>query len=305
MIQRHLYLPLLVFSLLSLACINLYRTDLSGEVTIGPAYHDEVLHETKDTSGFRAKSIELLEKYNETGQLECESDYAAVLIYLNRLDEAKKIYHKIESENPNLYITASNLGTIYELEGKPDSALFWIKRGIELNPASHRGSEWIHVKILEYKLSSEKDITKSILKLDFGNKEKPENVANYDLRKLDVHLTTQLRERVSLVPPPNKIVGNLFFDRGNVLALAADVQSALENYNKALEYGFSSDLMAKRILLMTELSKKAEEKELRDEIVNHYLPFGILIFLFLAVFAGIVYVIYRIIKKVSQIPRDL
>lgn len=59
----------------------------------------------------------------------------------------------LEAAHPGRYATASTLGTAYELAGDNESALRWIQTGIQRNPESHGGTEWLHVKILEAKLA--------------------------------------------------------------------------------------------------------------------------------------------------------
>lgn len=59
----------------------------------------------------------------------------------------------LEAAHPGLYATASTLGTAFELAGDNESALQWIQTGIQRNPESHGGTEWLHVKILEAKIA--------------------------------------------------------------------------------------------------------------------------------------------------------
>lgn len=242
----------------SFACINEYRTLLTGEVIYTEPSSGKVWNREIDTLELTVKSKKLLAAYKRSDSIEYYSDYAAALTYLGKYQKAKKIYIEIEQHTPNLYTTASNLGTIYELIGKPDSAVVWIKKAIRLNPKSHKGSEWIHLKILECKLSKSVDITTSILGLNFGNSEKPGNPNNYNLEELKEHIWHQLRERTIFVKPENTIVGNLYFDLGNILAQTTDVQAALESYEAAREYGFESELMNVRISELKSLAKRAE-----------------------------------------------
>jgi tetratricopeptide (TPR) repeat protein len=213
------------------------------------------LHETANA---------LLKAYRENGSLENYSDYGAALIYLGEYGKAMAIYKEIEDLSPNLYTTASNVGTIYELIGQPDSALFWIKKSMRLNPDSHGGSEWIHLKILEHKLNGNQLKGKSILGLDFGDSPFPENPNNYDLKELRGHIWHQLRERTKFVKPKNETVGNIYFDLGNVIAQIFDVQAALESYDEALEYGFESTLMESRTVALQKLSNKARPSQIAD-----------------------------------------
>jgi tetratricopeptide (TPR) repeat protein len=241
-----LILLLTSISTISIACVNEYNTLLNGEIIFTDPAHGRFWEGDVDTTKLIEKAEYHLSSYQATGDLEQYSDYAAQLIYLGDYQKAKNIYEEIEVIKPNLYSTASNLGTIYELIGKPDSALLWIKKSIAINPESHKGSEWIHIKILENQINGSNENRSSILGLDFGNANIPANPKNYDLRELSQHITHQLRERTRFVKPKNYTVGNIYFDFGNVLAQTRDVESALQSYNAASEYGFESQLFAQR-----------------------------------------------------------
>lgn len=176
---------LFFISINSMGCINEYRTLLSGKVILTDPTSGKIWTKQIDKKELRKKADELFKQYESTNSIEYLSDYAASLIYLREYDEAKKIYFFIENMNPNLYTTASNLGTLYELVGTADSALIWIKKSVKLNPNSHEGSEWIHIKILEFKITNSQNFDKSILGLDFGNDPLPSNPHNYDLYRLE------------------------------------------------------------------------------------------------------------------------
>ena len=69
------------------------------------------------------------------------SDYAVYLMKAGRVDESLAILKELNKNLPQEYQIAANLDTAYELNGELDSALFYIKRGIEINPDAHAGSE--------------------------------------------------------------------------------------------------------------------------------------------------------------------
>lgn len=259
---RKLLLGLLctIFVESSFACINEYNTLLSGEVVYEDRARGRILNESVDVIELKRKARRLLAAYKRSDSLQYYSDYAATIMYLGDYQEAKQIYLEIERKYPGWYRTASNLGTVYELIGKPDSALIWIKKSVEIYPNSHGGSEWIHIKILEYQLSKKQNSKRSILGLYFGTDAIPVNQNKYDLSELQRHIWLQLHERLKFVKPRNEIVGNLYFDFGNILAQTSNVQSALESYEAAREYGFESELMNKRTEAFEILDRKAELK---------------------------------------------
>lgn len=299
--KKLLILLTLLISTGVLACINEYRTLLTGEVVYKQPINGKIWTQEIDTFKLREKSNKLLSQYKATDSLEYLSDYAASLIYLKDYNKAKTIYEKIETKSPNLYTTASNLGTIYELIGKPKLALEWIKKSVTLNPDSHEGSEWIHIKILEFKINNSENYKASILELDFGNEALPTNGNNYDLRELSNHIWHQLRERSNFVKPKNKIVGNIYFDYGNIIAQTKDVQAALESYKAAKEYGFTSPLMEERIITFEKLAKKTEPykdaKELQKVVENN---FWATLFILLVIFVFFIFLIIKAYNKLSK-----
>ncbi|MBL4669252.1 MAG: tetratricopeptide repeat protein [Flavobacteriales bacterium] len=299
MIRILLILICLTSFISSFACINEYRTLLSGKVIETDPTNGKIWTKEIDTTELRLKADNLFIAYENSGSLESFSDYGAALIYLGELQKAKSIYEKIETESPNLYSTASNLGTIYELIGKPDSALTWIKKSIELNPKSHKGSEWIHIKILEFKISGSNDYEKSILGLDFGIKSIPSNPNSYELEQLQSHIWHQLRERSNFVKPKNRIVGNIYFDLGNIIAQTRDVQAALESFEAAKEYGFESELMHQRNKEFEILALKAKPSQLKEDTKDFIRDnFKVLFWSGLAtVLFAIILFITRIVKR--------
>lgn len=240
---------LFIFSInLSFACVNDHKDVLKAEGVLEKGLDDKAWKNKINKSALEKLAAELLDDYSQKNMVEDLSDYAVALIYLGDFIKAKNIYHQIETEHPGLYTTASNLGTIYELTGKPDSALIWIQKSIDINPYSHGGSEWIHIKILEFKIKGKEDYSTSILGLDFGQKNRPKSQLNdVKLAKLQDHIEHQLKERGNFVKPKNLIVGSLYNDLGDIMLLQKKLDEAEEMYSHAKEYGFESDLMNQRI----------------------------------------------------------
>lgn len=284
-------------------CINEYRTLLSGKLVFTDAdnaapigrfnannkdYLFEKLHE--------ADSI-----YRITGKLEDYSDLGSMLVYTGQYLKAKQIFQDIEQKTPGLYQTAANLGTVYELLGQNDSALYWIMRAVQINPNSHKGSEWIHVKILEAKIKANGDNMylwkHSILSLDFGDDKIPVNKNNIDLQSLRDHLYNQLNERMSFVKPKDPIVAQLLFDLGNICAMIMDATSGLQVYQTANEYGYTSDLFDKRQSYIEKLQLKADFRNNTEGWAKENPIFALLMMgtIFIGGIAGIVFLFRRIL----------
>lgn len=178
-------------------------------------------------------------------------DYGLYLVYDQQYEEAEKVFRNIIQTWPDRYEAASNLGTILEVNGKNAEALKWIKKAIKIDPESHEGSEWLHVKILEAKLGGKNKWTgASITGTDFGREDVPaSNLDVQALKTLQKHLFFQLNERVTFIPPKEPYIAALLFELGNVTLALGDSESALSIYKKAKKYGFQQPLIDARMKL--------------------------------------------------------
>jgi tetratricopeptide (TPR) repeat protein len=180
------------------------------------------------------------------------SDYAVCLTKLGKNKEALQILVQLYKHYPNEYKIAANLGTAYELNALPDSALKYIKRDMELNPNDHEGSEWVHVKVLETKIAQSKNPSwlndHSVLQLSDKQK-KDTNV----LKQISI----QLQERVPYSPGPNEIMVSIFTDLGDLSANLKSIEYARAYYQIAQKYyGGKSPALADKIKAMEKLMNK-------------------------------------------------
>lgn len=249
------------------SCINTYLTRLDGTSLISQSDGTAKFYPKKHSiSYWKKKSRDLLLDYRRTDSIEYYSDYGVALILLREYNKAKRVFLAIEKQKPDLYITASNLGTLYELTGNVDSALYWIRKSVHIFPDSHEGSEWIHIRILEFKLKKHKHYNRSVLQLNFGREAKPGNPQHYDLRKLESHLRHQLKERINFIPAPDPIIANLYFDYGNIIAQEASVEHALTYYKEAKRYGYKDEMLAIRMEEMEAISRGNWTKTMKETI---------------------------------------
>lgn len=249
-----LFLMLLVAShYVSFACLN---EEGEEEMMMQQIKKDRAIpygHDFAADKKLNERKLErLLASWNKTHNYEAYNNYGVTLVYLGRFEEALRVFRQIEKEQPGKYSTAANMGTTYEVLGKNDSALYWIKRGVELNPASHDSSEWLHVKILEAKINGTSSFTSSYFTgVDFGTGILPQTKLNLDeLNKLRDALYYQLNERVSFIKPKDAIVAQMLYELGNITAITHDAHTAYENYNMAFKYGYTGGLPAQRMARM-------------------------------------------------------
>ena len=177
------------------------------------------------------------------------SDYAVALLRAGEYVKGRDILQDLAEKHGDEYIIATNLGTAYELTGDVPNALQWIRKGHQLNPESHRGTEWLHVKILEAKLQAAKDkewfAKSTTLGLNFGKEAKPvqpqgtvrdEQQKELSLDEVRKALEYQLRERTQFIQDNDPQMSELFLTLGNILALQGEPEKAYEVFKLAGEY---------------------------------------------------------------------
>ena len=245
----------------SFACLNgEYRELKDGSLLFEDAEADLIPrgHSFSSKREFETALVQLDSLWKTTHDVAYYSDYGLVLIMLKRYDEALAVYQQIENSHPGRYSTASNMGTLYELMGQNENALKWIERAVEIDPASHKASEWIHVNILKAKIQGEDYINgKFLIGHDFENYDAPRSaLSKEELRTLREALYYQLNERVSFIAPPDKIIAALMFELGNITWLIGDGPSANILYKKAEEYGANNDLLKLRKHAVIDYTKR-------------------------------------------------
>ncbi len=168
------------------------------------------------------------------------SDFAWYELRVGNKKLAVRLLEKLYELYPNEYNVLANLGTAYEVTGKNEKALEFLRKAVAINPGSHFGSEWIHIKILEQKVNPKPDYT-LILGLDAVkdyNAWLSGKVYNTPITadSLMTQLAYQLHERIGFVRSPDAIVGQLVLDFGDLAAIAHDTATAAPFYEYAVYY---------------------------------------------------------------------
>ncbi len=249
---------LLCFALLALfvpasfACLNETSVTADGDEVFSDAGLPTLVPKGTNFAASKANYEKQLTRYYdywiEHNSISSYSDYGVNLVYLGRYEEAKKVFQEIEKLSPGLYATAANIGTVYELLGQNDSALYWITESVRIAPSAHDSSEWLHVNILKAKIKGEQYYTSEFLiGTSFGNDAAPATkLTDEQLDKLGMAIYYQLKERMSFIKPKEPIVALLLFELGNITSYTHSVANAIDNYRLAKEYGYDDLVMNAR-----------------------------------------------------------
>ena len=197
-----------------------------------------------DTARIHKRIAEAKEKIElDANDYKSKSNYAVNVMKLGKVDEALEILKELQLSYPNEYNINANLGTAYELSGQLDSAYKYISKGYKMNRNSHRGSEWIHVKILEAKIKAKGNPawfrSHSIIDVDsIIRKVKTGGNIRYYLQTFERHLQYQIRTRAPFTPSPNMVIANLLVSMGDVESEVGTYENGILAYAYALEFQY-------------------------------------------------------------------
>lgn len=216
---------------LSFSCYNeYYALDAKGhfhQMEIGAIRFNKNF----DQRQIERKLIQLQKKLRNKADFKLLSDYGLYLVKGGKVSEALIVFEALAKAHPDEYSIIANLGTTYELSGQNEKALAYIRKGLKINPNSHGGSEWIHVKVLLAKIELSKNPNylnnQSVLNLSAKQKES---------EKIRNQLYTQLRERFPFCKGPDPIMADLFVDLGDCYAQSISFEHAKGLYQIAKIY---------------------------------------------------------------------
>ena len=258
----------LLFLCIANACLNEYHVSKAGKETIDHfEMHD--LHFIRDFNITKInEELDKLLKDTSTGKervLYIKNNIAVKYIKLGKLNEARSILEELLKTYPNEYNVIVNLGTLYELMGENSKALTYIKKAMSINVVSHRGSEWFHVKVLEYKLKSRTDEQipgDLILNL---------NRSGVDARNMAQAVAYQLKERIPFTPTPNLMMAKILLEYGDYIADSISIEAAYVIYGIAQEYDSANVLpLASRKSELEPIFKKFKKKAKIPDYKNYF-----------------------------------
>lgn len=260
---------LAVASFTSLACLNEHHVNRNGKS--GGHYftmESSRFYKQHYRTQLEARLQELKKrKYPDKEDIfQNENSIAVVLIKLGQLEEAETILNKLHKEQPNDYTVIANLGTLYELQGKNEKALEYIRRSIAINPRSHGGSEWFHVSILEFKLKNIKDsdIPNTDI-LHLANRPKEAGFLAGDIKY-------QLQERIPFTPAPNLMMAKVLDEYASWLAEKVSIKMAYLMYDMATNYDTANILHVKESREALKPLLKKHKASLPDKASHYFDP---------------------------------
>lgn len=235
------FLLLLLVTLTAQPCGNEYGHTMEGTKVYAEYFYITDDMKTFDTERIQKRLEELRSKvalYPDDHRY--WSDLALNLMKLGKADSSIAVLRPLLKEHGGEYNVLANLGTAYELVGELDSALKYISKGLEANPKSHGGSEWIHVRILEAKLKEQQEPgwlhTHAIIEMSELEGRTDKEDGEFSGSQITRELSYQLQTRAPFTPAPNRVMTNLMISLGDFNTLHGTYENALMAYATSLAY---------------------------------------------------------------------
>lgn len=204
------------------------------------------------------------------------NNYALALVYTGAAEKARDVWQAMETEQPGEYRIAANLGTAYELCGDNENALKWISAGLQRNPDSHFGTEWLHARILQAKLglasdpqwlasnrvSGARHLLRGGAPVAFACAASDNLSQQVTLEVLRSALRYQLKERLKFIREPDPMVAQLLVDLGDAELLSHSPHTALLAYQRADDYQANSRVILDRIAAAVRAGRPAWQRNL-------------------------------------------
>lgn len=215
-----------VLALKASACLNIFAIDAAGRVHYIEHGFFFLLDFKKEAV---QKEIKQLEKQFKKGHFNFKniSDYGAYLLMAGNYKEGLQLFTALIKKHGEVYEIRSNIAVAYELNGRFDSAYYWEKKALELNPDAHDKSEWVHLKILEARIQLAADSNwclnnnvTGIIDTIKKNYKFSLNEGGYDSWLFE-DFTSQLDERFPFTFPEDKVMGKLMLELGDAYQYAS------------------------------------------------------------------------------------
>ena len=187
------------------------------------------------------------------------SDLVIAQLYAGKYEEALTLSTKLAAKYPKQYEVVVTHAATLELNGKYKEALAMLNQAIEINPKSHKNSEWIHVRILEDRIAG--GTKGSLLGLDFGSGKAPAAPAGVDTGKLLEQLHFQLVERIYFIPKTDTQFGSLLHDYADLLYVNGHKAAGRRYRDLAAEYGYAENAVPAPAKSSPEKAQPAEPLE--------------------------------------------
>lgn len=255
----------IVIALKASACLNIFAIDAAGRVHYLEHGFFFSLDFKKEAL---QKEIKQLEKQFKKGNFNFKniSDYGAYLLMTGNYKEGLQLFTALIKKHSDVYEIRSNIAVAYELNGRFDSAYYWERKALELNPDAHDKSEWVHLKILEARIQLAADSNWCLNNNVTGIIDTIKKNYKFSLHEgyegwLFEDFTSQLDERFPFTFSEDKVMGKLMMELGDAYQYASVYRAY---YCYAIAKYLYPQLSKTAIEKMTQIKNNYPSKKVSD-----------------------------------------
>ncbi|HEX2616286.1 MAG TPA: hypothetical protein VHL57_02025, partial [Flavobacteriales bacterium] len=170
------------------------------------------------------------------------NDLVIAHLYAKHWKEAVELSTKLVALYPNEYNVVITHAAALELNGRTAEAIPVMEWALELNPTSHKRSEWIHLNLLKQRLLGESGVDPSaLIGVELHRGDSLVAPDTLDLNALLAQLHYQITDRHYFTPEHDPLFGALLFAYADVLRLTNYRSTSARFYTMAKEYGFDRE----------------------------------------------------------------
>jgi hypothetical protein len=205
----------------------------------------------EDVEFYRLGSVEIdndsLQAYISKASVSCGNklsrecnDLVIAHLFAKDFKTALGLSTRLVGKYPNDYSVVITHAAALELSGRPGDAIPFMKHALELNPKSHKCSEWIHVKFLEQRVTNAASVSPwALIGMDLRPDSLPEKPDSVDVKQLLRQVHYQVNDRRFFTPEKDPLYGALMFAYADLLQLNGYRNQAKWTYEQAAAYGFT------------------------------------------------------------------
>ncbi len=195
------------------------------------------------------------------------SDLVIAHLYAKQFAAGLALSTELVHALPNEYTVVITHAAALELNGKAAEAIPFMKRALDLNSGSHKGSEWIHLNLLKARVRGGVPDPWTLIGIDLRPDSAPHAPPDVDLKQLVKQVHFQVNDRHFFTPENDTLFGALMFAYADLLTLNGYRSQAKAIYEMAHGYGFTYSKSLEEASLVAADTLRSMEPVVPTEVV--------------------------------------
>lgn len=167
------------------------------------------------------------------------NDLVIAHLFAKDFKAALELSTRLVGKYPDDYSVVITHAAALELNGKPAEAIPFMKHALELEPKSHKGSEWIHLNLLQLRVQGEAGVDPwKLIGVDLRPSGTLTAPAGTDVKALLRQVHYQVNDRLFFTPTDDRLFGALMLAYADLLELNGYASQAKRMCERSTNYGY-------------------------------------------------------------------